>query len=193
VDLTPRTASLDGAGGPAADAPNASSGDGAVARRLRPSRPRRVRNVVLGLAVLGALGFVLVRGLGNAALFFYNVDEAVAKQQSLGDDRFRLQGSVEDGTIVREGDRATFTVTYNGVEARVAHVGEVPKMFEPGIPVVLEGRWQDGVFASDRMLVKHSEVYVADNPDRVAGYDEGVGEGVGEGEGSDAPPGAKAP
>jgi hypothetical protein len=28
------------------------------------------------------------------------------------------------------------------------------------------------VFASDRMLVKHSEVYVADNPDRVAGYDE---------------------
>jgi cytochrome c-type biogenesis protein CcmE len=146
-----------------------------------------MRNLVLGLAVLGALAFVLVQGLGNAALFFYNVDEAVAKQQELGDDRFRLQGAVEDGTIVREGDKATFTVTYNGVEARVAHVGEVPKMFEPGIPVVLEGRWRDGVFASDRMLVKHSEVYVAENPDRV----EDCGEG--EGGGATPTPDAKAP
>jgi cytochrome c-type biogenesis protein CcmE len=178
VDLTPRTAPVDAAV-PAGEGPGATL-------RARPSGARRVRNLVLGLAVLGALGFVLVRGLGNAALFFYNVDEAVAKQQSLGDDRFRLQGSVEDGTIVRDGNRATFVVTYNGVEARVSHVGEVPKMFEPGIPVVLEGRWRDGVFASDRMLVKHSEVYVAENPDRVTGYDEGTGP-------TEGAPGAKAP
>jgi len=133
---------------------------------------KRWRNGVLIVVVLAALGLVLAQGLGNAALFFYNVDEAVAQQQDLGSKRFRLQGSVTDGRIDRNGETANFVITYNGVEAKVAHRGEIPKLFEPGIPVVLEGRWRNGTFASDRMLVKHSEVYVADNPDRVKGYDE---------------------
>jgi cytochrome c-type biogenesis protein CcmE len=42
--------------------------------------------------------------------------------------------------------------------------------------VVLEGRWQGEVFASDRMLIKHNEVYVEQNPDRVAAYDEAPSE-----------------
>jgi cytochrome c-type biogenesis protein CcmE len=50
-------------------------------------------------------------------------------------------------------------------------VGDPPDLFEPGVPVVLEGRWQgdgdDLVFSSDRMLVKHSEEYEAENEDRL--------------------------
>ena len=33
--------------------------------------------------------------------------------------------------------------------------------------MVLEGRFVGEGFASDRILVKHSETYVAENPDRV--------------------------
>jgi len=33
---------------------------------------------------------------------------------------------------------------------------------------VLEGRFHGEGFASDRIMVKHSETYVAENPDRVA-------------------------
>jgi cytochrome c-type biogenesis protein CcmE len=40
-------------------------------------------------------------------------------------------------------------------------------MFKPGIPVVLEGRFTGDVFTSDRILVKHSETYIARNPERV--------------------------
>ena len=40
-------------------------------------------------------------------------------------------------------------------------------MFKPGIPVVLEGRFQGDTFASDRIMVKHSEDYVAEHPSRV--------------------------
>ena len=37
-----------------------------------------------------------------------------------------------------------------------------------GIPVVLEGRFApDGHFASDLIMVKHTEDYVAKHPDRV--------------------------
>lgn len=135
-------------------------------------RPRRWRALLLGGIVVSVLGFVVMRGLGNATLFFYNVDEAVAQQASLGESRIRLQGSVLDGSISRQDATANFTVTFNGVEAAVRHRGDVPKLFQPGIPVVLEGRWDNGVFASDRMLVKHDEVYVEENPNRVADYGE---------------------
>jgi len=82
-----------------------------------PSRPRRPRNArawLLAGIVLAALGFVVFRGLGNATLFFYNVDEAVAKQESLGTSRFRLQGSVVPGSVSRSDLGADFTITLEG-------------------------------------------------------------------------------
>ena len=138
----------------------------------------RLRGWVLGLVAVAALGFVAFRGLGNATLFFYNADEAVANKATLGHDRFRLQGNVEDGTLERSTGTASFMVTFNQVEVPVRHRGEIPQLFQPGIPVVLEGRWEGDVFASDRMLVKHNEVYVEQNPNRVAAYDEGSAAGA---------------
>lgn len=135
---------------------------------------RRWRAIALVAVVVVVLGFVLLRGLGNATLFFYNVDEAVAKRAELGGSRFRLQGSVVDGTITRSNGAADFTVSFGGAQAIVRHRGEVPQLFQPGIPVVLEGHWDtdEGVFLSDRMLVKHDEVYVEENPERVDDYGE---------------------
>ncbi len=148
LDLTPRT-------------------PGPLTRRSRPTRARTVRTVALVALVIGALAFVLVRGLGDATLFFYNVDEAVAKRPDLAERRFRLQGNVVDGTVSRTAAGVDFELTYNGVIAQVRHEGDLPQLFEPGIPVVLEGAWKRDRFESDRMLVKHSEVYVAEYPDRV--------------------------
>ena len=61
----------------------------------------------------------------------------------------------------------SFTLTSKSVEVPVRHKGDPPELFKPGIPVVLEGRFQGDVFSSDRILVRHSETYVAENPDRV--------------------------
>ena len=136
------------------------------------ARPNRVRNVALLTVILAALGFVVFRGLGNATLFFYNVDEAVAQQSTLGQRRFRLQGTVAPNSIVTAERAATFTVGFNGVTTAVEHTGVLPQLFQPNIPVVLEGHWSGALFVSDRMLVKHSEVYKAANPDRVGEYKE---------------------
>ena len=133
---------------------------------------------MLLLLVVAALAFVLINGLGNAALFFRNVDDAVAKRDELGDRRFRMQGTPVAGTIVEttiDGESVvTFTVAFNGVEADIVHQGDPPGLFQAEVPVVLEGRWtpvgasapdfpdgaRDGwYFASDRMVVKHEEDY----------------------------------
>lgn len=149
MELTPRTS-------PATDAPT-------VARRRRsPWAYGALAAVLLGL------GVVVYQGLTSASLYFYNADEAVAQRADLGDRRFRLQGLVVDQHAATD-DGIEFTVAYNDVEVEVHHQGDPPELFDLGIPVVLEGRWDSSgdFFASDRILVKHSEQYEADNPDRI--------------------------
>jgi len=127
----------------------------------------RRRMWLAGVVVLAALGFLVFQGLGNATLYFRTADEAVAQRSQLGDRRFRIEGDVVDGSVRQEGNDVSFTLTSKSVEVPVRHKGDPPELFRPGIPVVLEGRFQGNHFTSDRILVKHSETYVAKNPDRV--------------------------
>ena len=120
-----------------------------------------------GAIVVVALGFLVVQGLGNATLYFRTADEAVAQRESLGTKRFRIQGTVVAGSVKPQGNEVAFDIVANDVTVAVVHQGDPPELFQPGIPVVLEGRFQGDHFASDRILVKHSETYTAEHPDRV--------------------------
>lgn len=126
------------------------------------------------LLVLLGIGVVAYQALSSASLYFYNADEAVEQKADLGDKRFRLQGAVLDD-VEAAGAGVTFTVKYNGVEVPVEHDGDPPELFEPGIPVVLEGHWAatGDTFRSDRILVKHSEEYEAENGDRLQDAEDG--------------------
>lgn len=158
------------------------------AARRRRKRPWAVLALVV---VVAALAVVVVNGLGDATLFFRNADEAVSQRGSLDDRRFRIQGRVVADSIVPTATGVDFLIAWNDVEVAIAHQGDPPDLFSEGIPVVLEGRWArvgdgtdavapaEGVptddgwyFASDRFFVKHEEVYVEENPDRVEEYDE---------------------
>jgi cytochrome c-type biogenesis protein CcmE len=140
---------------------------------VAPAPPRRRAVLAYGVlaVVVVAIGVVVYQALSSASLYFYNVDEAVEQRDDLGEDRFRLQGTVLGEGLEETGEGIAFAVAFDGVRAAVRHVGDPPDLFQPGIPVVLEGRWQgsreDLVFASDRMLVKHSEEYEAENEDRI--------------------------
>lgn len=140
--------------------------------------PRRKRSPLaygVLLVVLVALGVVVAKGLSSASLYFYNADEAVAKRQELADKRFRLQGTVLGDTIVTTESGVEFAVAYNGVKVVAHHQGDPPELFEPGVPVVLEGRWDatGDFFDSDRILVKHSPNYEEEHEDRIDDAKEG--------------------
>ncbi len=129
---------------------------------------QRRRLWIAGAIVLAALGFLVFRGLGNATMYFRTADEAVAQREDLGERRFRIQGTVVPGSVSSSGGVVFFRIAGNKEQVRVVHRGDPPDLFKAGIPVVLEGRFaDDGGFASDKMLVKHTESYVADHPDRV--------------------------
>jgi cytochrome c-type biogenesis protein CcmE len=139
-------------------------------RPVAPVRRRRSPWAYGALvAVLLGLGFVVYQGLTSASLYFYNADEAVAQRADLGQKRFRVQGTVLDGTIEPTDEGVDFTITFNGTRVDVHHDGDPPELFQPGIPAVLEGHWDPSgdFFASDTIRVKHSEQYQADNQDRL--------------------------
>lgn len=121
------------------------------------------------MVILGALGFVVFKGLGDATVFFKTADEAVRDRGELGDRLFRVEGVVLD-PVARTGDATTFQIEENGATIDVVHKGDPPELFKVGIPVVLEGRWQGAHYASDRIMVKHTESYRVDNPERVKDY-----------------------
>lgn len=149
---------------------------------VRPVRKTSTRVYVAGAAVAVALGFVIFRGLGNATVYFKTADEAVAQQTSLGTKRFRIEGIVMPDTTKTTTTGVTFVIEQNGVDVTVHHRGDPPELFQPNIPVVLEGRFAPStqqpakgsggnpVFESDRIMVKHTNEYRAANPDRVKDY-----------------------
>ena len=131
---------------------------------------RARRAVVVGVVIVGALGFLVFQGLGNATVYFKTADEAVAERSELGDRRFRIEGAVVADTVEQVDGEVHFQIISAGVKVPVVHRGDPPELFREGIPVVLEGRWAGRTYSSDRILVKHTSEYRDKNPDRVDDY-----------------------
>ena len=157
--------------------PETQTGAGAAPPIVPPAPPvagaghRSTRRALIAAAVVVVPVVALLwQGLGNATVYFKSADEAVAERDALGTRRFRLEGIVLAGSTRQVGDAVEFTVAENGTEVDVVHRGDPPELFKDGIPVVLEGRWEGGHFASDLIMVRHSSEYREDNPERVKDY-----------------------
>ncbi|HVX23504.1 MAG TPA: cytochrome c maturation protein CcmE [Acidimicrobiales bacterium] len=142
----------------------------AVARRRRSSRVR----LLLAFAVLiGAVVFLLVEGLGSSLDYFDTVDQALNHKAAVGTSTIRLEGTVVHGTVRRTGTGTDFTMAgADGRTVEVHNTGSPPQLFQPGIPVVVDGHFVSSSsrrFLSDQIEVKHSATYIAEHPTRVKG------------------------
>lgn len=144
----------------------------APAPRVRPPVPAasRARIALVAVVIVGALGFLVFKGLGDATVYFKTADEAVAAKEELGSKRFRVEGAVVTDSVLQSGNGVEFDIINAGVTVHVVHEGDPPELFKPGIPVVLEGRWRGDHYASDRIMVKHTSEYREQNPERVDEY-----------------------
>jgi cytochrome c-type biogenesis protein CcmE len=140
------------------------------ARAAGSGRPRKNRGAWLLLALLVVVGGVVVTKFLTSAIDYYcNVDEINVKDRCDGDRRLRVQGTVEQGSVQFVNGVTSFRMSFNGATLPVRYDGDPGGIFDECIPVVVHGRLDNGVFDGDRVEVKHSEDYEAENPDRLPG------------------------
>jgi cytochrome c-type biogenesis protein CcmE len=133
-----------------------------------PARRRNWRAIALLVVVLVAGGVVVTKFLTSAIDFYCNVDEVGRKSGCEEGRRLRIQGTVEEGSVERVGAVTDFRISFNGVSKEVRYEGDPGGLFQECIPVVVHGSLDSaGVFQGDKLEVKHSNEYAAENPDRL--------------------------
>jgi cytochrome c-type biogenesis protein CcmE len=153
---------------------DASSGDALnlTPRTSGPRAPRKARkwrNIALLTAVTFAAGFLLFEFLTNSTEYYCNVDEVGVKSGCSGTARLRLQGTVVPGTVQDSNGLLNFDLAFGGKTIEVRHQGDPQALFQPGIAVVVVGHLVDATtFESNQIMVKHSEKYEKEHPDRVS-------------------------
>lgn len=132
------------------------------------SKSHRLRYVTVGLVLIGAFAFLLVKGIGTAINFYLPVNQALHQRSMLAGRTFNLEGLVEPGSIHSTPQGVDFTVSAGGDDLRVINSGSPPQLFQQNIPVIAVGHLQGNTFVSDQIMVKHSSTYIAAHPGRVA-------------------------
>jgi cytochrome c-type biogenesis protein CcmE len=121
--------------------------------------------LALGLAG-GALWFVGsgMGGLSENLVYYWSPTELVQAGSKAHAATIRLGGLVEPGSMDWDPgkQRLAFRVTDGANTVPVSCTGAPPQMFREGIGVVVEGEFShEGVFHTDRVMVKHSNEYRA--------------------------------
>lgn len=119
---------------------------------------------IAGIGVLAIASFMIYQALSTSLVYFILPNEHAANPSQYENRRIRLGGIVAPGTVgFNDANlQLTFLVTDGIAAYPVQHTGAPPELFKENTGVVIEGRFHDGTFISDNVLVKHSEVYKAD-------------------------------
>ena len=152
MDLTPRTDPDDAA--------------------VPAKRKRKLAPMLLLVVVFVAGGIIVTQFLNSAVDYFCNVDEVGVREGCETEQRIRLQGTVDPGSIDQSVTGITaFTMTFGDATIPVRYDGDPGGIFQECIPVVVHGEIRDDVLAGDRVEVKHSDEYEAENDDNLTAAD----------------------
>jgi cytochrome c-type biogenesis protein CcmE len=118
---------------------------------------KRYWRFVIPAGLLAIVLVVLLVNLSSSLVYFVTPTDLI--EAGVSDDRSRLGGQVEPGSVIAGLDTVSFRVTDGRQTVNVIHKGAPQQLFQEGIGVVVEGRWDGSTFHSDTMLVRHNEQY----------------------------------
>lgn len=126
------------------------------------SLKKRRRVQVLSLAGVSlALVLVLLWFLPDDSFQFFRSPTEVTEAPPPPNERFRIGGLVEEGTLIRgQGEQVSFAVTDGGASVQVVYTGILPDLFNEGEGVVAQGNYINGRFEAVEILAKHDETYM---------------------------------
>lgn len=131
---------------------------------------------VIVIPVVGVIlvlaGFLIFGNLNRNLVYYLTPAEAVAQKVDMeSDQRFRLGGLVQDGSVTRTKTQVRFTLVADGAAVPVRFTGVPAQLFASGVGTIVEGTWRGDNFYADTMIVKHDENYTT--PEKTAGPSDG--------------------
>lgn len=126
------------------------------------ARAGRLRFLIGLVVILGAVSVLVARGARNAAVYYIEVSELIAKPAGSDLEGLRVRGIVVPGTIVREELELHFEMTDGKTNLPVTYRGVVPDTFEESGEVVVEGAMGSSSFQADFLMAKCPSKYEAE-------------------------------
>lgn len=107
--------------------------------------------------VLLSLILLVYTGLTDNMVYYYHVDEFIRKAGVLDGETIKINGSVEEDTIQKNGMNYGFTIQgASGSGVQVSYHGVVPDTFQDGCEVVVEGSYdsRSQIFHATTLMAK---------------------------------------
>ena len=121
------------------------------------------KNLFLILLGVIIIVFASIRIASNNTIYYYTTTEAnyLAKTSN---ERIKLGGFVVSDSVKKENLGITkFEITDGNVTMQINFDGFIPDLFQDNMGVILDGYFDDGIFYSDDMLVKHDNEYISED------------------------------
>jgi len=127
-------------------------------RAARPHSKKRKLHwsfLVAGLAVVGAIIYLVVANTGTTAEYYMTIKE-LRGCSSCQSQNVRVLGNVAPNSVVTNTQTQVvrFTITQGAETLPVVYGGIVPDTFKSGLQVVVEGHMVNGVFQAQTLLAK---------------------------------------
>ena len=97
-------------------------------------------------------------------IFYYTTTEAYENVDVSESERLKLGGFVVSDSVAKTNNAETrFTVTDGNKIVTIIFDGFIPDLFQEEMGVILDGYFQNEIFYSDDMLVKHDNEYISED------------------------------
>ena len=122
---------------------------------------KKLLSVLFGISLIV---FASIRIASNNTIYYYTTSEAIENITAISSERIKLGGfvvseSVSKGSI----DETKFEITDGNKTIKIVFDGFIPELFQDEMGVILDGYFENNIFYSDDMLVKHDNEYVSED------------------------------
>jgi len=122
------------------------------------------KNLLLVLFGISLIVFASIRIASNNTIYYYTTTEAIDNITAISSERIKLGGfvvseSVSKGSI----DETNFEITDGNKTIKIVFDGFIPELFQDEMGVILDGYFENNIFYSDDMLVKHDNEYISED------------------------------
>ena len=119
---------------------------------------------LLVAAIIGVLAWLAAGGVNDSKTYYKTISELNQMGDRATDQRIRVGGDVESGSIQRLGRDVHFTLTQENIKLKVVYSGSdpLPDTFRDGSQALADGKLgPDGVFHASKIQAKCASNYEA--------------------------------